>query len=226
MKRSMRQTAAVVAAGAFLMLMGGAVASLAQDPAEHGKKVAQQLRGDMSDPAAMEAGMAKWQELMKKGPAHEFLTSAFVGEWDVQTKMWMDPAGEPMTSKGTATIEPMFDGKFVRERFKGDMMGMQFEGESTTGFDNTKKLFVSTWMDSMGTGVMLMKGSISEDGKTLTFVGEMDEPMTGEMGKAIQMVITVDSADKHTGTMYEILYGKPMKVMELAYTRRAGSSRN
>lgn len=222
MKRSIRS--AVVLAGGCLLIATAAVASsrLQQDPAEHGKKVAEQLRGNMKDPAAMEAGMVKWQETMKKGPAHEFLTAAFVGEWDVETKMWMDPAAEPMASKGTATVESMFDGRYIRERFKGEMMGQQFEGESTTGFDNNKKLFVTSWMDSMSTGMMMMKGSISEDGKTLTFVGEMDEPMTGEMGKAIQMVLTVESPDKHTGTMSEILYGKPIKVMELAYTRKGG----
>ena len=139
--------------------------------------------------------------------------------------MWMDPAAEPMTSKGSATIEPLLGGRYIRERFKGDMMGQAFEGESTTGFDNVKRQFVTTWLDSMSTGIMTMKGSISPDGKTLTFIGEMDEPMSGEMGKAIKMVTVIESADRHTGAMYEILYGKEFKVMEIAYTRAGGSSR-
>src|SRR5690606_6775332 len=131
-----------------------------------------------------------------------------------------------MTSKGTATIESMFDGRFVRERVEADMMGQPWQGEGTTGYDNTKKQFVSTWMDSMGTGIMLMKGSISPDGKTLTFIGDMDEPMTGEMGKAIRISITVDSRNSHRMEMFEILYGEPIKVMELTYTRRGQGGGN
>ena len=206
-------------AGGCLIASAAAVASLQQNPTDLGKKVAASLRGSMADAAGMEAAMAKWQESMKPGPAHEFLTAAFVGEWTVDAKMWMEPGAEPMTSKGSASCKPLFGGRYIRETFKGDMMGQPFEGEGTTGFDNNKKLFVSTWIDSMATGVMAMKGSISEDGKTLTFVGDMDEPMTGEMGKPIQMVTTIESADKHVSTMYEILYGQPVKVMELTYTR-------
>ncbi len=210
----------LVLAGGCLLL--GTVAYAVQDSATLGKKVADSIRSQMQDPAAME----KWQETMKTGPAHEFLTKAFVGEWDTEMKMWMDPKAEPMASKGKATVEPLFDGRYIRERFKGDFMGQAFEGEGTTGFDNNKKLFFSSWLDSMSTGMMTMKGSISPDGKTLTFVGEMDEPMSGEMGKAIKSVITIDSADRHRMEMYEILYGEPFKVMEITYTRagaRTGS---
>ena len=221
----MRNSRLAVLVGGCLLVGTVAFTALA-DPAELGKQVAAKLRGDMNDPAAMQAAMAKWQELGKTGPAHEFLQAAFVGEWDVETKMWMDPAGEPMTSKGTATIEPIFDGRYVRERFKGEMMGQPLQGESTAGYDNVRKLFVSTWLDSMSTGMMTMKGSISPDGKTLTFVGDMDEPMTGEMGKPVQMVIAVESADRHIATMSEILYGKPTKVMEMTYTRTGKAGNN
>ncbi len=48
----------------------------------------------------------------------------------------------------------------------------------------------------------------------------MDEPMTGEMGKAIRVSITVDSKDRHRMQMSEILYGDPFTVMELTYTRK------
>ncbi len=218
--------AAVLLAGGCLTLasaaIGGVYLNQDQDPAAVGKKLADSIRAAASDPAAM----AKWQEMMQTGPAHEFLQQSFVGEWDLEIKMWMDPQGEPMASKGTATVESMFDGRFVRERVEADMMGQPWQGEGTTGYDNAKKQFVSTWMDSMGTGIMLMKGSISPDGKTLTFIGDMDEPMTGEMGKAIRISITVESKDRHRMEMFEILYGDPIKVMELTYTRRGQGDGN
>lgn len=216
----MKRTIRFAALAGALVLAGTTAMAMRQDPGELGKKVAESLRGGMEDPAAME----KWQKTLQTGPAHEFLVKTFAGNWTTEVKMWMDPAGEPMTSKGSATCEPILNGRFIRERFKGNMMGQEFEGEGTTGFDNNRKLFISSWLDSMSTGMMTMKGSISPDGRTLTFIGDMDEPMTGEVGKPIKMVIHVDSPDKHTSTMYEILYGQDMKVMEITYTRAGGRS--
>ncbi len=187
-----------------------------QDATESGRKVAEQIRGAMESPEAM----ARWQETLHTGPAHQFLADAFKGEWNLEMKMWMDPAGDPLVSQGTATVEPILGGRFIRERVKANLMGQPWEGEGTTGYDNNRKLFVSSFIDSMTTGIALMKGSISPDGKTLTFFGDMDEPMSGEIGKPIKMVITVDSKDQHTMRMYEVLYGDEFKVMELVYTRR------
>lgn len=211
----MKAITRLAATTAALCLAGSVALALQQDPAETGKKVADELRSAMQDPGAMQ----RWQETTRPGPAHEFLTQAFVGEWETQMKMWMDPQGEPMTSKGSATVEELFDGRYIRETFKGEFMGQAFEGHSITGFDNNKKLFVTSWIDSMSTGIMEMKGSVSPDGKRLTFIGEMDEPMSGEMGKAFKLVITVDSADEHTMEMFEILYGDPIRMMEVRYTR-------
>jgi hypothetical protein len=36
---------------------------------------------------------------------------------------------------------------------------MPFEGISTLGYDNAKKTFFSTWIDNMGTGMMVMEGN-------------------------------------------------------------------
>lgn len=218
----MNVTTRFAALAAGCLFAGSIALNPQQDPGDLGKKVADSIRASMEDPAAMQ----KWMETTKTGTAHEFLSKAFVGQWNTEVKMWMDPAAEPMTTKGSATIEPILGGRFIRERFKGEMMGQPFEGESTTGFDNNKKQFVASWLDSMSTGMISLKGSISPDGKTITLIGEMDEPMSGEMGKAIKMVTVIESADKHRGEMYEILYGKEFKVMEIAYTRAGPGSRN
>ena len=207
-----RPTRFVVTAGVFL----AAVALIARaDPAVIGKQLADKMKAKMTDPAAMQ----RWQESQQLGQPHEFLKQAFVGKWKTTMKMWMDQSAPPMSSDGEATIEPLFGGRYVREHHTGNVMGQVFEGESTTGYDNNKKLFVSSWVDNMSTGIMTMKGSIGPDGKTVTYVGEMDEPMSGEMGKAFKLVHTIESKDAFKMEMFEILYGEPFKVMEIDYTR-------
>ena len=47
-------------------------------------------------------------------------------------------------------------GRYLEQRYEGTMMGQPFSGIGVTGFDNYKKKFVSTWVDSMGTAIMTM----------------------------------------------------------------------
>ncbi len=186
------------------------------DISEQGKEIFEQLRSQKTDPAAMQA----WMKTTEMGLPHEFLEDAFVGEWKTTTKMYMDPEGEPMTSTGTAIVKPIFGGKFIEETYQSTMMGQPYSGRSTVGYDNTRKLFVSSWVDSMSTGISQMHGSIGPDGKTMTFVGDMNEPMSGEMGKAFKFVISIESEDRHVAKMYEVLYGDPFVVMEITYERK------
>ncbi|MEM1331634.1 MAG: DUF1579 domain-containing protein [Planctomycetota bacterium] len=192
---------------------------LAGDPTDLGKQVAEEMMKAAQDPAAMQ----KWMASGQPGVAHEFLVAAFVGEWDVTMKMWMDPEGEPTVAEGTSTVTEMLEGRFIREEFTVPMMGMPFTGIGFTGYDNNRKLFVASWMDTMSTGISTMAGSVNEDGTVLTFVGEMNEPMTGQVGKAYMSVNTIHGPDHHTFEMWEVLYGEPFKVMQIEY-RRSGSA--
>jgi len=56
------------------------------------------------------------------------------------------------------------------------MMGMPFEGIGINGYDNLKKKFVSTWIDNMGTMIVMSTGTFDPATKTFTYMGEMDNP--------------------------------------------------
>ncbi|MDB5210043.1 MAG: hypothetical protein JWQ30_870, partial [Sediminibacterium sp.] len=74
------------------------------------------------------------------------------GVWKAETTMWMSPDAPPMKSNGTATNKMIMGGRYQQMAFKGDMMGQPFEGLGTTGYDNARKVWTSTWIDNMGTG--------------------------------------------------------------------------
>ena len=66
-----------------------------------------------------QAMMQAWQESMQTGPEHEWLAER-VGEYDTEIKTWMDPAGEPEVSQGTASMEMVMGGRILKEDFTGD----------------------------------------------------------------------------------------------------------
>ena len=41
------------------------------------------------------------------------------------------------------------------------MMGQPFSGVGIDGYDNLRKKYVTTWIDTMGTGIFSMEGTAS-----------------------------------------------------------------
>jgi hypothetical protein len=169
----------------------------------------------------MEEMMKKQQEYSTPGAGHKVL-DALVGEWEVQARFWMGGQDGPATdSKGTAKTQWTLGGRYLQEDFSGEMMQQPFQGRGITAYDNFKKKYVSTWTDTMSTGIFISEGSADEGGKVLTFLGKMDEPMTGQKDKPTKYIIRILSPDKHVMEMHDLTLGEKSKVFEMTYTRKS-----
>lgn len=165
-------------------------------------------------------------EMGKLNENHKLLAS-FVGNWTYTVKMWMAPGAPPTESKGTAVCKSVMDGRFfVTENngtFKmpgadGKPKEMNFKGIATDGYDNVKKKFVNTWMDSMGTGIYPSEGTYDAATKTFTYTAEM-EMMPGTKVKARQVVKDTD-ANHRTFEFFEDRGTGETKTMEINFTRK------
>lgn len=167
------------------------------------------------DPAAMEEAYAK---AAAPNDNHQLLAS-LVGNWKATTKAWMVPDSEPEITSGTSECTMILGGRFLQSKMKGDMGGRPFEGMEVMGYDNLKKKFVSSWVDNMGTGIMMSEGTHDAAAKTLNFNGSFDDPMTGQP-KKVRMTLKIDDPDHHTFMMFDIPQGeKEAKMLEIAYVR-------
>ena len=111
---------------------------------------------------------AKMEEIMKKyltpGKEHKVLRS-WVGTRKTESNYWMMPGAPPMKSSGEATFRMLLKGRYVTERFttKSPDFG-DFQGQGTVAYDRLAKEYIHTWIDTMGTGIMISRGQASEDG--------------------------------------------------------------
>ena len=171
--------------------------------------------------------MKQMMELAKLNENHKLLTDS-VGTWNYTVKMWMngDPSSKPEESKGTATRKAIMDGRFVvmdvtgkmeMPGADGKMKSMTFKGHGLEGYDNVKKKFVGTWMDNMGTGIMMSAGDYDPASKTFTYTSEM-EPMPG-MKTSVREVLKITDKNHMTFEWYENRGGQEVKTMEINYTR-------
>ena len=183
-----------------------------------GLAMAQKKDAGKPSPEQMQAMMAAWQKHATPGEPHKRLAKS-VGKWNAVVKMQMDPSAPPMLSKGTADFSAVFGGRFVRQAFTGSFMGQTFQGEGLMGYDNFKKQYFSTWCDNMSTSIML-SWSTADDGKGgVTYVGDMDEPMTGERGKKVKSAVRWVDDNTMVYESWDKGGGKEWKALEITYTR-------
>lgn len=172
-----------------------------------GERLAEQHIEHMTSPDAM----ARWQESMTPGLAHEFLAERLTGTFSIETEVI--GGGPNATTAWTCEGTAIMCGRFVEQRSAGPMLGMDVESTMLFGYDNTRKLFHVTIFDTMNTAPRTLWGNLDQDGDALTLVGTMDQPMSGEIGKPYAMTWTFHDDGSHIYEVNEILYGEPFVVV-------------
>ena len=187
-----------------------------------GRTDAQDKAKNEAKPAAdMQEMMKKWTEFATPGEGHKLLEQ-FVGKWDVVTRMWMEGPGKPPNeTKGSAETRWVLEGRFLLEEGSGNMMGMPYKSVNYLGFDNYKKKYVVSYLDSMGTAMYTGEGKFDPSNKVLTLFGKMDDCMMEERDKPVKYVTRIVSKDKRIFEIYDEV-GSPneYKAVEITYTRK------
>ena len=132
-----------------------------------------------------------WADYATPSKAHEMLAKDS-GTWDAELTFWSPDNPQEMKSTATVTYKMIMGGKYQEGTYSGDMFGMPFEGKGTVAFDNATEEFVSTWIDNMGTGMMVTRGKYDEATKTSTFYGEMVDPVTKKAKKVKEIITYID----------------------------------
>jgi hypothetical protein len=165
-----------------------------------------------------EAAMKAWMAYGTPGDMHTMLAKSN-GVWNADLTMWSKPGAAPTKSTSTCTNTMILGNRYQQSTHTGTFEGMPFEGIGTTGYDNSKKKFVSTWIDNMGTGMMLMEGPYDAATKTIRLKGTQMDPVSGkEMGVREEFTMVDDNTQ--VLKMYMIpAGGKEYQSMEIKFTR-------
>ncbi len=149
-----------------------------------------------------QAMMELWKKLATPGEPHK-LFAGLAGSWTTTTK----------------EMKMLLDGRFLYQEYNSQMMGQPYTGIGIDAYDNMSKKYVTAWMDTMGTGIFIMEGTASADGKTITLKGSHPEPGGGKMThRAVWKIV---DANAQTFDMYGAHQGgKEAKMLEITYTRK------
>ena len=179
------------------------------------KKPASARKPKAMDPEAM---MAAWMKAMTPAEGHHRL-APLVGTFVARTTFWMAPGAPGDSHDGVSEHDWVLGGRFVQQRYRGTAMGMPFEGIGYTGFDNVRGKYASTWMDTMGTGIM---NSVGTGKPTESQIGSVCTAWEAGAGMVeIQGMIRIQDHDHHT---FELRRkgpnGKTFRNMLVEYKRK------
>ncbi len=166
------------------------------------------------DAAAQKAFM----DFMTPGDFHKMLAKAD-GEWKFDITIWMTPGAPPVKSSGTSVNKMILGGRYQESRESGSFQGMPFEGINTLGYDNARKVFVSSWIDNMGTGIIYLEGKWDPENKSINFMGKETDPITGTERMVKEKVKWIDD-NNQLMEMFTVQDGKDVKTMEIKLTRK------
>ena len=155
------------------------------------------------------------------GPEHEMLKQ-FEGTWRARVQMYMD--GAVNESEGTMTNSLVLDGRFLRQDFESEFMEHPFRGLGYWGYDRASKQWITSWMDTWNTGMMVSeKGSYDAAARTWTIDAKYTNPETGKKETHREVIKLID-ADEHVMDMFMVDdAGNATKSMTITYTRMSGA---
>jgi hypothetical protein len=172
------------------------------------------------NPPVDSATMAKaWENYMTPGDMHRWLAQS-EGKWDADFTFWSNPGAKAETgTQMKVETRMILGGRYQESVYKGKVNGMDFEGRGISGYDNSRKKFVSTWVDNFGTGLMYMEGNFDVHLKTLTTKGKTADMVTGAE-KPVREVLTIVDDKHQVMEMYDTKNGEEYKSMEIKLKKK------
>ncbi|RZK64939.1 MAG: DUF1579 domain-containing protein [Pedobacter sp.] len=173
----------------------------------------------VSKPVDSAAMMKAWEAYMKPGNEHQMLSKS-VGNWEAEISFYAPDGSLMSTSPGIkAETKMILGGRYQHSTYKGNMDGMPFEGMNTMAYDNSRKVYISTWIDNMGTGLMYAEGNFVESRKQMTFKGTATDAASGKQ-IPFREVFTIIDDNNQLMEMYDTKDGKESKTMSIKLVRK------
>lgn len=172
----------------------------------------------IEQPLDSAAQMKAWAEYAIPGNAHKLMADE-TGTWNCDMTFWSEPNGKPEKASSTANIKMILGGRYQEANYSGTMMGQPFQGKSTLAYNNASKEYTTTFIDNMGTGMMVAVGKFDDKTKTIEFKGDMVDPLNGKKTPYREIYTIVDAKTRKM-EMFDVKKGEEYKSMEIIMKKK------
>lgn len=203
--RPVRDPFVIVGAATLLV---GALPAAAQEPG-----------APTRDAEAEAEALAAYLVAATPGAEHDRLAS-LEGAWTVSGKFWTEPGAAPIVATHSSTMRMALGNRYLIEELDGALWGEEFRGMGITAYDNVEQRYVTTWIDNMSTGVLILTGEYDREADAVIMTGHYTDPVSEER-QALRSVERVTEDGARVYEHWEVSEdGVEFKVMELVYRRK------
>jgi hypothetical protein len=164
------------------------------------------------------AKMKLWVAYATPGTAHKMMADE-TGTWNCDMTFWEEANGKPQKATSTANIKMVLGGRYQEANYQGNMMGQPFEGKSTLAYNNASKEYTTTFIDNMGTGMMVATGKYDDKTKSMELKGGMVNPLNGKKTSYREVYTIVDPTTRKL-EMFDTKNGAEYKSMEIIMKKK------
>lgn len=154
--------------------------------------------------------------IFKPTPEHKWLTRN-IGEWAVKCSYYTIPGDDPFEVEGREVNEMLGD-YWVIGRFEADLMGTPLIGQSMTGYDPVKKLYVGSWKDNHTPFHYTFDGKLNDSESELFLSGENYDP-TRQRLSTYQSCMEYVSDSERVLSLSVLVRGEDVPILEYHYKR-------
>lgn len=169
-------------------------------------------------PVDSAAAMQAWIDFATPGDMHRLMAS-WDGTWTGDMNSYMQPGAPPVSAPATVKSKMILDSLYQVTEYTGTMMGQPFSGQGILAYDKAKKEFVNTWIDNMGSGVVIMRGTYDPSTKTLQLKGTQTDPVSGKDSNIREEIVFPDD-NTQIMTMWGDMHGKEVKFLDGTFKRK------
>lgn len=160
-----------------------------------------------------------WKKLSAPGENHNVL-GRMIGKWKTTTKVWPSGPGSTVSeNSGSSTFRWILGKRHVQQESNTTVLGMKVEAVGFFGYDNFKRKYTHTWMESTSTARYISEGAIDRDGNMITLHGKMDEFLTGEHDKVVRYELEFKSPTEFEFRIFDLGLGKDSLVVQTTYSK-------
>ena len=147
---------------------------------------------------------------------HHRQLNALIGDWEGVFRLWIEPGGPPMESRGTVSRMWVLGGRYIHEAVDAEAFGGggAFHGIGYIGFNNVDGRYETVWLDNQSTGVSIETGTYDPESKIMRTRGTHRDPATGQVMSS-RGRLDLSDPDRHSYTGYMTgADGKEVKSFE------------
>ncbi|MBF4517034.1 DUF1579 domain-containing protein [Flavobacterium sp. ANB] len=170
------------------------------------------------EPLDSVAQMKAWAAYATPGNPHKMMADE-IGTWNCDMTFWSEANAKPQKATSTANIKMILGGRYQEANYQGQMMGQPFEGKSTLAYNNASKEYTTTFIDNMGTGMLVAVGKYDEKTKSTEFKGDMVNPLNGKKTPYREIYTIVDPKTRKM-EMFDVKNGEEFKSMEIIMKKK------